>query len=129
MQANSWHHKLLHFPLCFWIWKVWKKGKKLHFLDGIKTIFHSFLTAIISGIFLFGEIMPDMPCITGHLWVIFKLKIQWLISVKSCCPLSIGQSISKVFWPWLCYFEKQIGSHSTNLPIFWPGICNEHRHK
>ena len=24
MQANSWHHKLFHFRLFFWIWKVWK---------------------------------------------------------------------------------------------------------
>ena len=28
MQANSWHHKLFHFHLLFWIWKVWKwRGK------------------------------------------------------------------------------------------------------
>ena len=28
MQANSWHHKLFHFHLFFWIWKVWKgRGK------------------------------------------------------------------------------------------------------
>ena len=28
MQANSWHHKLFHFHLSFWIWKVWKgRGK------------------------------------------------------------------------------------------------------
>ena len=26
MQANSWHHKLIHFHLFFWIWKVWKGG-------------------------------------------------------------------------------------------------------
>ena len=24
MQANSWDHKLFHFNLSFWIWKVWK---------------------------------------------------------------------------------------------------------
>ena len=50
MQANSWH-KLFHFLLFFWIWKLWK-GKKLQtieylkdkrsFLDEIKNIFHSF---------------------------------------------------------------------------------------
>ena len=51
IEANSWHHKLFHFHLSFWIWKVWKrrekitkiwmkKGKKLfkkhfsHFLKG-----------------------------------------------------------------------------------------------
>ena len=28
MQANSWRHKLFHFHLFFWIWKVWKgRGK------------------------------------------------------------------------------------------------------
>ena len=28
MQANSWHHKLFHFHLFFWIWKVCKgRGK------------------------------------------------------------------------------------------------------
>ena len=28
MQANLWHHKLFHFHLLFWIWKVWKgRGK------------------------------------------------------------------------------------------------------
>ena len=55
MQANSWHHKLFHFHLFFWIWKVWK-GKKLQkcehlenkksFLDEIKKNFHSFWRAI-----------------------------------------------------------------------------------
>ena len=31
MQANSWQHKLFHFHLSFWIWKMWKGwyGKKL----------------------------------------------------------------------------------------------------
>ena len=29
MQANSWHHKLLHFHLSFWIWKVWKGREKI----------------------------------------------------------------------------------------------------
>ena len=24
MQTNSWQHKLFHFHLSFWIWKVWK---------------------------------------------------------------------------------------------------------
>ena len=28
MQVNSWHHKLFHFHLSFWIRKVWKGGKK-----------------------------------------------------------------------------------------------------
>ena len=28
VQANSWHHKLFHLRLPFWIWKVWKgRGK------------------------------------------------------------------------------------------------------
>ena len=28
MQASSWHHKLFHFHLFFWVWKVWKgRGK------------------------------------------------------------------------------------------------------
>ena len=29
MRANSWHHKLFHFQLSFWILKVWIEGKKL----------------------------------------------------------------------------------------------------
>ena len=28
MQVNSWHHKLFHFHLSFWIWKVWKGKEK-----------------------------------------------------------------------------------------------------
>ena len=28
MQAKPWHHKLFHFHLPFWIWKVWK-GRKI----------------------------------------------------------------------------------------------------
>ena len=28
MQVNSWHHKLFHFHLSFWIWKVWKGREK-----------------------------------------------------------------------------------------------------
>ena len=28
MQANSWHHKLFHFYLPFWVWKVWKGREK-----------------------------------------------------------------------------------------------------
>ena len=49
MQANSWHHKLFHFRLPFWIWKFGKEGKKLQkfeyleneksFFDEIKNIF------------------------------------------------------------------------------------------
>ena len=52
MQVNSWHHKLFHFHLSFWIWKVWKGREKIQkfeylenersFLDEIKSIFHSF---------------------------------------------------------------------------------------
>ena len=29
MQVSSWHHKLFHFHLSFWIWKVWKGREKL----------------------------------------------------------------------------------------------------
>ena len=50
MQANSWHHKLFHFHLYFWIWKVWRGRENLEnknsFLDEIKNIFHSFWQAI-----------------------------------------------------------------------------------
>ena len=52
MQANLWHHKLLHFHLPFLIWKVWKGMEKIQkneyleneksFLDEIKNINHSF---------------------------------------------------------------------------------------
>ena len=57
MQVNSWHHKLSHFHLSFWIWKVWKGMEKIQkfeyveneksFLDEIKNIFHRFWRAII----------------------------------------------------------------------------------
>ena len=29
MQANLWHHKLVHFHFPFWIWKVWKRREKI----------------------------------------------------------------------------------------------------
>ena len=58
MQANSWHHKLFRFHLSIWIWKVWKRKKKLQkfeyleneksFPDEIKNIFHSIWRGIIS---------------------------------------------------------------------------------
>ena len=57
MQANSWHHKLIHFHLFFWIWKCGKEEEKLQkfkyfenkksFLDEIKNISHSFWRAVI----------------------------------------------------------------------------------
>ena len=56
MQASSWHHKLFHFHLFIWIWKVWKGRGKItkeylknekSFLDEIKNIFHSFWRVII----------------------------------------------------------------------------------
>ena len=48
MQANSWHHKLLHFHLSFWILKCRKEGKKLNnFFDEIENIFYYFLRGII----------------------------------------------------------------------------------
>ena len=28
MQVISWHHKLFHFHLSFWIWRVWKGREK-----------------------------------------------------------------------------------------------------
>ena len=28
MQPSSWHHKLFHFHLSFWIWKLWKGRRK-----------------------------------------------------------------------------------------------------
>ena len=52
MQVNLWHHKLFHFHLPFWIWKVWKgrekvmkiwiswKGEELFWWN--KNNFHSF---------------------------------------------------------------------------------------
>ena len=29
MHANSWHHKLFHLHLSFWIWKLWKERGKI----------------------------------------------------------------------------------------------------
>ena len=52
MQVNSWHHKLFHLHLSFWIWKVWKRREKItkfeylenekSFLDELENIFLSF---------------------------------------------------------------------------------------
>ena len=28
-QANLWHHKLLHFHLPFWVWKMWKGRERI----------------------------------------------------------------------------------------------------
>ena len=57
MQTNSWHHKLFHFHLSFWIWKVWKGRERItetwiswerkELFDEIKHIFYSFLRALI----------------------------------------------------------------------------------
>ena len=57
MQANLWHHKLLHFICHSESGKCGKEGKKLQkseyleneksFLDEIKNIFHSFWRPII----------------------------------------------------------------------------------
>ena len=57
MQANSWHHKLLHFHLSFCIWNAWKGREKIQnleyleneksFLHEIKHTFHSFSRDII----------------------------------------------------------------------------------
>ena len=50
--ANSWHHILFHFHLCFCIWKLWKGKEKItklvylknekNFFDAIKNIFMIF---------------------------------------------------------------------------------------
>ena len=55
--ANSRHHKIFHFHLPFWIWKVWKEREKTtkiwisqdrkELLDEIKSSLHSFWKAII----------------------------------------------------------------------------------
>ena len=29
MQVNSWHHKLFHSSLSFWIWTMWKEREKI----------------------------------------------------------------------------------------------------
>ena len=29
MQLSLWHHKLFHFHLSFWFWKLWKGRKKI----------------------------------------------------------------------------------------------------
>ena len=47
MPANSWHHKLFHFLLSFWICKVWKGREKMTKIwisreREIRIIFHSF---------------------------------------------------------------------------------------
>ena len=57
MQANSWHHKLIHFYLSFCTWRKWKGREKLQkfeisqerkeLFDEIKDTFHSFGRATI----------------------------------------------------------------------------------
>ena len=46
MQVSSWHHKLFHFHLPFWIWKVWKGREKIAknwICRERKELFNSFL--------------------------------------------------------------------------------------
>ena len=41
MQANSWHHKLFHFHVLFWILKVLKgreKIQKIEYLENEKSL-------------------------------------------------------------------------------------------
>ena len=57
MQGNSWHHRLFHFQLSFWISKMRKGREKLqkieylqtkkNFFDVIKNIFYSFWRATL----------------------------------------------------------------------------------
>ena len=57
MHVSSQHHKLFHFHLSFWIWKVWKEREALQkfeylenekgFLDETKNNFYSFWRADI----------------------------------------------------------------------------------
>ena len=44
MQTNSWHHKLFHFHLSFWIWNVWKGKENIatYLLILIEPLFHDF---------------------------------------------------------------------------------------
>ena len=37
MQCSSWHHKLFHFHLSFWIWEVWKRREKQQNLNILRT--------------------------------------------------------------------------------------------
>ena len=42
MQTSSWHHKLFHFHLSFFIWRVWKewgKLQKFEYLEKEKSFF------------------------------------------------------------------------------------------
>ena len=118
MQANSWHNKLFHFYLSFWIWKVWKgRGKitKNWISREQKELFrwnkkHSF-TIFSQGV-LFGE----------------KIKIWQKMADKSfktlCVNLLSGvttiRTISQVFGKITISFEatKFGWLHYRNLEVF-----------
>ena len=65
MQANSWHHKLFHFHLFFWIWKVWK-GKKLQKCEHLENK-KSFLDEIKKKIFIVFEGLSDIQALNTFL--------------------------------------------------------------
>ena len=62
-------------------------------------------------------IMLYMPWTTGELWVVYKLKMQWLISIKSGCSLS---SVPKIT------FDSQIAETNKLMQVFKKSI-NKHR--
>ena len=108
MQANSWHHKLFHFHLPFWIWKVWKGREKIQkceyleksFSDEIKkSIFHSFWMAIIwwknknlikNFNFVLESLFNKVACLQANF---IKKKLQ-----HRCFPVNIAKFFKDSFF-------------------------------
>ena len=57
MQGSSWHHKLFHFHLFFWIWKGWKGREKIiksEYLENEKSFLSEIKNIVFKGL-AFGE--------------------------------------------------------------------------
>ena len=123
MQVSSRYHKLFHFHLPFYIWKVWKGREKLQkyeyldnqnsFFDEIKNTFHSFGRAIIwwknknliknSTHKLYGT----------SLWVVASFKSHPVCIYAKISVLSLFQ-----FLMTLCEFTEHLpGSNKVCYPI------------
>ena len=128
MQDNLWHHKLFHFHLPFWIWKVWKGREKMtkieylenekSFLDEIKNIFHSFWKPI------FCWKNKNLIKNSGH-----KLWRPWAQLLIMAGGLPLAQYVQFVYlyarawrivYLYMCTFSINIITH---IGDWWVYIC------
>ena len=107
MQANSWH-KLFHFHLSFWVWKVLKGREKLQkfedlenkksFFDEIKNTFYTFLKAII--------------------WCKNKnLRRPWLVESLVIVQHAHQQNLINNTSPLIICWKRKMPTHFPNLKI------------